>query len=92
VLAIHALLSAVLTVYLALAVVGLASPTDRTPAMLLVLAVAAYLVLLSGGEAAYHRFRVPLVPVICLLAGQGYVLLVRAWSRRHAEPHAPRPG
>ncbi|HEV3345066.1 MAG TPA: glycosyltransferase family 39 protein [Pirellulales bacterium] len=92
VLAIHGLLCVILTAYLALAVVGLASPTSRTPAMLVVLAVAAYLVVLSGGEAAYHRFRVPLVPVICLAAGQGYALLVRAWPRRHAEPHAPRPG
>jgi 4-amino-4-deoxy-L-arabinose transferase-like glycosyltransferase len=90
VLAIHGLLATVLAIYLGLAVVGLVSPTSRTPGMLLVLAVAAYLVVLSGGEAAYHRFRVPLVPVICLTAGQGFALLVRARPGRHAEPHAPR--
>ncbi|HWB11584.1 MAG TPA: glycosyltransferase family 39 protein [Pirellulales bacterium] len=91
VLAVHLLLAAVLALYLVLAAAGLLSSASRTPAMLLILAVAAYLVLLSGGEAAYHRFRVPLVPVICLTAGQGYSLLVRARQKRHAEPHAPRP-
>jgi 4-amino-4-deoxy-L-arabinose transferase-like glycosyltransferase len=91
VLAIHGLLAAVLALYLALAITGFLSPASRAPAMLLMLAVAAYLVLLSGGEAAYHRFRVPLVPVICLTAGQGYALLVRARPRRHAETDAPRP-
>jgi hypothetical protein len=84
VLAIHGLLAAVLAAYWGLAAIGLVSPAARQPATLLVLAVALYLVLLSGGDAAYHRFRVPLLPAICFFAGQGYVLLVRRWRGRHA--------
>jgi hypothetical protein len=71
VLAIHALLAAILLTYLSLALVGLFGGV-RTGGLFLVLGVTAYLLLLSGGDAGYHRFRVPLTPVICLLAAQGY--------------------
>lgn len=84
VLAIHGLLGLILFTYLSLAAIGLVSPASRTPAMLMVLAVGLYLLLISGGLAAYHRFRVPLVPVICLLAAEGYLVLVCQFRRRHA--------
>lgn len=84
VLAIHGLLAVILFSYLSLAAIGLVAPSSRTPAVLMVIAVGIYLGLISGGLAAYHRFRIPLVPVICLLAGQGYVVLVRLCRRRHA--------
>lgn len=84
VLAIHGVLAGGLAAYWGLAAIGLLAPASRQPATLMVLAVACYLVLLSGGDAAYHRFRVPLVPIICLFAGQGHVLLVRWWRGRHA--------
>jgi hypothetical protein len=83
-LAIHGLLAVTLFAYLSLAAIGLVSPTSRTPATLMVLAVGLYLLLISGGLAAYHRFRIPLVPVICLSAVAGYDMLVRWRRRRHA--------
>lgn len=83
VLAIHSLLAAILLVYLLLALIGLASPASRTPGMLLALAVGVWLLLPTGG-AGYHRFRVPLVPVICMLAAQGYCSLVGLRRKRHA--------
>ncbi|HET6884226.1 MAG TPA: glycosyltransferase family 39 protein [Pirellulales bacterium] len=71
VLAVHALLAAVLLVYLTLAAVGVGGALQNRAA-LLILAVAIYLLLLSGGDAGYHRFRLPLTPIICTFAARGY--------------------
>ncbi|HVA50343.1 MAG TPA: glycosyltransferase family 39 protein [Pirellulales bacterium] len=81
VLVIHGLLATTLLVYLGLASVGLVAVPARTPALLLLLAVGAYLLLLSGGAAGYHRFRLPLVPLISLLAGAGWCWMVARCRR-----------
>lgn len=83
VLAIHALLLAILATYLLLALAGIVSA--RHPAALVLLSVALYLLLLSGGDAGYHRFRLPITPVICLFAAEGYqtiAALLRWWLQR----------
>lgn len=87
VLAIHAALAVALAVYLGLALVGLATGLrQRNPLMPLLVAFAAYFLLLSGGPAGYHRFRLPVEPAICLLAGLGYSMVFEAYRRwrRHA--------
>jgi hypothetical protein len=50
--------------------------------LMFALAMAGYLLILSGGPAAYHRFRLPLVPVGCLLAGCGLTAIRSAATRR----------
>jgi hypothetical protein len=73
---IHVLLCAALLVSYAAAILGvLVSRVWNNRLALFALAIAAYLLALSGGPAAYHRFRLPLEPVICLLAGCGLAAL-----------------
>lgn len=80
VLAIHALLAAIVATYLGLALVGILRSL-RNPSAMLVLSAAVYLLLLSGGDAGYHRFRLPITPAICLFAAHGYTYIT-AWTRR----------
>jgi len=85
---IHVLLCAALLGMYAAAIVGaIVSRVWKNRLALFALAVAGYLLTLSGGPAAYHRFRLPLVPVVCLLAGCGLVALwdfLRAWRGKFA--------
>jgi hypothetical protein len=81
VLAIHALLFTILAIYLLLALAGVVS-TRHQPAAQVLLSVALYLLLLSGGDAGYHRFRLPMTPVICLFAAQGYETLAALMRRQ----------
>ncbi|HQU47052.1 MAG TPA: glycosyltransferase family 39 protein, partial [Pirellulales bacterium] len=74
VLVIHGLLTITLLAYLGLALVGLVARPMPAP-LLLLLAVGLYLLLLPGGAAGYHRFRVPLVPIISLFAAAGWFWL-----------------
>lgn len=70
----HGFLRISLMGYLGCAALGLAAgESRRNPAAWLVVGLTAYLLLLSGGPAAYHRFRLPMVPVISLFAGMGFV-------------------
>lgn len=80
VLAIHLLLAAVLAVYLLLALAGIVSSL-RQPEALLLLSALLCLLLLSGGDAGYHRFRIPLTPLFCVFAAQGYRTL-SGYARR----------
>jgi 4-amino-4-deoxy-L-arabinose transferase-like glycosyltransferase len=59
---------------------GLVSTNHRLPFLLLAGTVL-YFVALSGPEA-YARFRVPIMPVLTMLAGQGFAVLFRrqGWS------------
>ena len=75
------LLAAVLFTYLSLALIGLIRGAHPA-AILMMVGIAAYLLLLSGGDAGYHRFRMPLTPVICLLAAEGYGWLLICLGRR----------
>jgi 4-amino-4-deoxy-L-arabinose transferase-like glycosyltransferase len=77
VLAIHALLAAILLIYLVLAAVGVLVARGNS-ASLVILSFFLYLLLLSGGDAGYHRFRLPLTPAICIFAACGYQMLSKA--------------
>ena len=57
---------------LGFAVVGLARRTVRTrTGVLLLLGVIAYLIAISAGPQSYSRFRHPIMPFLCILAGIG---------------------
>ncbi len=49
----------------------------RIPALWLLAATVAYLVVISGGPEAYSRFRVPVTPLLGVLAAAG----LAAWRR-----------
>lgn len=57
-----------------------------TAAWILVLATAAYMLAIAGGVGG-ARFRVPAMPLLCVTAGAGAVLLLR---RRAPSPRTPR--
>jgi 4-amino-4-deoxy-L-arabinose transferase-like glycosyltransferase len=85
---IHVLLYGALFGIYAAAILGaLVSRVWNNRLALFALAIAGYLLALSGGPAAYHRLRLPLEPVICLLAGCGLAALwefLRAWRCKFA--------
>ena len=91
VLIVHGLLAVVLVVYLGLASIGLTtSAVRKSPATWPALAIGLYLLLMSGGPAGYHRFRLPLVPVICLLAANGWLAArgIKSRGQRRGGPSA----
>ncbi len=87
--ALYGALSLVWLIYAALAVRGLLTKgVWQSRCGLLPLSAAAALVLLSGGPVGYHRFRLPVTPELCLLAGCGAVRLRETWARLSARWHA----
>ena len=66
-----------LAVMYGLAVIALWRLPPQAMAVLLIL----YLVVLSSGPEAYPRFRVPIVPLLAMLAGVGYQHLRAAFAR-----------
>jgi hypothetical protein len=48
----------------------------RRPSILAAVLTIAYYVVISGGPAGDSRFRVPIMPIICVLSGYGFTL----WS------------
>jgi 4-amino-4-deoxy-L-arabinose transferase-like glycosyltransferase len=79
----HALigLNAAITIaVLALAVAGVA--TARSFELWILIAAAAYLIVISGGPEAYSRFRVPVTPVLAILAATGGRALLEKTRRR----------
>jgi hypothetical protein len=89
VLAIHVLLTAIITTYLGLAAIGILHSPSNPKAMLL-LGVVVYLLVLSGGDAGYHRFRLPITPAICLFAAYGYCSIT-AWHRLREQSSTGTP-
>jgi hypothetical protein len=80
----HAALWASLLSLLALALYGwLTQGHWRSMPSLLVFVALLYFLLLSGGPAGYHRFRLPLVPMLAVFAGAGWT------SIRHRDSAAP---
>ena len=78
------LLAPLLGAYLGLAVLALGSRALRADVTTVVmLGVAAYLLVMAGGPAAYTRFRHPLMPIVCVYAAYGLAWLrcrpVRDW-------------
>ncbi|HXT57797.1 MAG TPA: glycosyltransferase family 39 protein [Pirellulales bacterium] len=71
-LAFHGLLCAALLSYWAGGVAGaICGRVWRNPAARLLIGISCYFLVLSGGPVGSHRFRLPIVPVISLLAGCG---------------------
>jgi hypothetical protein len=71
-LAFHGLLCATLLSYWAGCVAGaICGRVWRNPAARLLIVISCYFLVLSGGPVGSHRFRLPIVPVISLLAGCG---------------------
>ena len=71
--ALNAVLGAVLVAWYALAAIGLIAARPRGAGLALVVAVALYLLILSGGAVSLSRFRHPIMPALCMLAGLGWV-------------------
>ena len=75
-LAAHIALCLALAAYHTAAAVGLfAKPVRTNPATTILVAVLLYLVILSGGPSANHRFRVPLTPMLSVFGGCGIALV-----------------
>lgn len=61
--------------------IGLLSGRFDAAAAVLLLAVGAYFVLVSGGPAAENRFRLPIMPIVCLFAGAGLSVIWKRFKR-----------
>ena len=76
-----AALGILLAAYYLLAFVGLFSRRISWAATWLLLGVAVYFVLISGGPASLSRFRHPVMPIVCLFAAAGMVEILARWDR-----------
>lgn len=66
-------MSFILLPYLLLPALGLwRTRPSRTPAHLLLLSLALYFVVAGGGPWGMSRFRQPIMPLLCILAGYGF--------------------
>jgi 4-amino-4-deoxy-L-arabinose transferase-like glycosyltransferase len=68
-----------------LAVIGLSRNPPTKAAVWTLAGVALYFILVSAGPADGPRFRVVILPIICLFAGPGWVWLYQQWFQ------GPRP-
>jgi 4-amino-4-deoxy-L-arabinose transferase-like glycosyltransferase len=78
------LLAALLPVYVFAVAGAISMARTRLWPVLLLLGIVAYFVLLSGGPLAASRFRVPLIPIFCTLAGAGIVKVRETEAARSA--------
>jgi 4-amino-4-deoxy-L-arabinose transferase-like glycosyltransferase len=84
-LAVNLLFGLMLAAYLLLSLLTLLSRHTWSVALVIVLALALYLLVLSGGPQSLSRFRHPIMPEICILAGYGLsVIMDRVRARRAA--------
>lgn len=72
------ILGLVLLVYLGSSLAAFARGPARGITLAAVAVIALYLIILSGGANALGRFRHPVMPLVCVLAGYG---LERVWRR-----------
>jgi hypothetical protein len=56
------------------------------PAMLTLIGIALYFLLISGGAQAVGRYRLPLMPELCILAAGGLTLSRKRKLRSHNSP------
>ena len=77
----------ILLLYYALAACGIFSGNGEKVPLSLLIGIALYFLLISGGAQAVGRYRLPVVPEVCILAAGG-LSIIR--SRRKAEPEGPR--
>ncbi len=76
-----AMMLLMLLIYLSSACVTLCSPAIQDPSILAAWLIASYYMAIAGGPGDWGRFRHPVMPIICTLAGYG---LYAVWSRlRH---------
>ena len=47
-----------------------------------ILCILAYYLLVSGGPVGYHRFRLPIMPLVCVFSGYGLFLMYRRYRRQ----------
>jgi Dolichyl-phosphate-mannose-protein mannosyltransferase len=69
------LLELVLLAFYAAAIYGLCRGSGKILPKLLLAAVALYFLLISGGAQAVGRYRVPVMPELCIVAGGGLAVL-----------------
>lgn len=92
---VYAVLSTIVLSYIALAVLGMVRGRPVGHGALLVVAAAiAYVLLLNGGPFGSHRMRVPIMPLVSVVAGAGWCrvreILHSWWGRGRRQ--SPRPG
>jgi 4-amino-4-deoxy-L-arabinose transferase-like glycosyltransferase len=75
------LLGLILAMYLLWSIVGLRSKdlTKKSP-LIILLCTASYLLIVSGGPVGTDRFRLPIMPIICVLAGYGLSRVITVLS------------
>jgi hypothetical protein len=77
-----ALLEAFLLFLYVFAIRGCLSQNRLRPALLTIVGVALYFLLISGGAQAVGRYRLPVMPELCILAAGGLTLA----QKKTAEP------
>jgi hypothetical protein len=68
------------------AIRGCFSPGSLRPALLTVIGTAMYFLLISGGAQAVGRYRLPVMPELCILAAGGITLARKRKLRSHNSP------
>jgi hypothetical protein len=88
----YAVLVPIELLYLVFGSVGLISrPLMRDAAVQCLVLVAAYLLAVSGGPAAVDRYRLPIMPIICIFAAHGLSQLADFLQRRGTLSFAQAP-
>ncbi|MFQ5901745.1 MAG: ArnT family glycosyltransferase [Thermodesulfobacteriota bacterium] len=77
------LLGLIAALYLLLGLIALLSKnfTNNMP-MITVLSVGTYFLIMSGGPNSLARFRHPIMPIICILAGYGFFVITTKLNNR----------
>jgi hypothetical protein len=68
------------------AVLGIWNGKGHRDPILLVVGVAAYFLLISGGAQAVGRYRLPVMPELCMLAAGGIASVKKREARGHTDP------
>ena len=77
----------ILLLYYALAICGILRGRGERVPLILLIGIALYFLLISGGAQAVGRYRLPVIPELCILAAGGFSVFR---SKRKAEPEEPR--
>jgi Dolichyl-phosphate-mannose-protein mannosyltransferase len=84
-IALNAALGLMLLGYLALATAGMVSKAFwRNPALSAMWVIGVYFVVMFGGPQAEGRFRHPLMPIVSVMAGAGWMTLMERSKKRDA--------
>lgn len=81
-----ALLEGFLLFLYVFAIRGCLSPDSFRPALLTIAGIALYFLLISGGAQAVGRYRLPVMPELCILAAGGLTLSRKRKLRSHDSP------